>query len=583
MATRKQSSANTGKRSSRTGTTPFDERWDWITIDDFTPGIYSKQQAGAATPGGALPAPHGSCQATGTFGCIAISSGALVPLPGINGQFDLPQPDAQANLVFGYFNISGFFAFGPIGPPATGASGIPDAIFVGQEWLKTDNTRDIWYSVVKMDQAGQPNEQLAQIVSAVAPTAEQYHGMTFTASRINPVAPYLTPGTPVVVAAWEPPSFSADKHIWVFPDPSNPATNTVVDLYTAAGLGAISGDILGHQSRIVILEDVTFPFGGDSGDRIPTNEDVSFTDPPNSNIFGSGAVAYQREVFVSEYPNGYGAWGSMSAGELFLVKQQGGGLIVSGDLNSPSVTRLPGVVSTAGMECRAAEMPDGLVYYSRFKGAWIWNGANNSTKLSDQLEDTFIFYPNGPGNMVNIAVQFEEWGDWILTTNGYLYDTETKGWWILDSFNNNGYIPQWFAKSYFGENMYVVPMRVTQAQCIGGIRRYTRGVATNVYNWEGQPLQASLDRVIDIREVVIVAQGANCQINIVLTALDGTTQTIVFTVNNAAQPVRLRQTAAVKGYNVVPEIFAFSTVGGPAPIVYSISFGCREAPLAVGQ
>jgi hypothetical protein len=582
MAAPKNQSSNTGKRSSQAGDIEFTERFNWITLDDFTPGIYSKSDYSGATPGGALPAPHGAAQLNGTYGCIAIPTGGLAPLPGINGQFNIPAPVIQSDLQFGYFNISGFFAFGPVGPPSSSASGIPDDIFIGIEWLDTSGNRNINYYRIRMDTTGAPTDTITTVTTAVAGGSEQYHGMTFAVSRINVNSPYLSPGTPVVVAAWEPPSFPSDKHLWTFPDPSAPGVTGFVELYNSGGqgFGAISGDILGHQGRIVIFEDVTNLFGGSSGDAIPTNEQVTFTDPANSNVFGGTLLipAYQREVFVQEYPNGFGAWGSMSAGELFVVKQQGGGAIISGDLNSPTVTRLPGVVSTAGMECRAASMPDGLVYFSRFKGAWIWNGSNNSTKISDQLEDDFMFYTGGPDKMVNIALQFEEWGDWVLCSNGYLYDTNTKSWWILDTQSFGGYTPQWYAKSYFGEDMYAIPMHNTVTECTGAIRRYTRGVPTYYYSWTGHPLQASLDRIIDIREVVILAQGVG-NVNIVLTAKDGTTQTVL---TNANQPQRLRQTIEVSGYNIVPEIFAY-TGGGPAPVVYSVNFGCRETQLAVGE
>ena len=57
----------------------------------------------------------------------------------------------------------------------------------------------------------------------------------------------------------------------------------------------------------------------------------------------------------------HGAWGSISASELFLVRHSGGGYVISGDLNSPTVTRLPGVTSTNGIVQVAGQTPIGLV------------------------------------------------------------------------------------------------------------------------------------------------------------------------------------------------------------------------------
>ena len=73
---------------------------------------------------------------------------------------------------------------------------------------------------------------------------------------------------------------------------------------------------------------------------------------PTPQWLGHGGAV--REVFVQENPFGYGAWGSISASELFLVKNRQGGVVIQGDLNSPTVTsRCPaspsyGVMSRGG-------------------------------------------------------------------------------------------------------------------------------------------------------------------------------------------------------------------------------------------
>ena len=95
----------------------------------------------------------------------------------------------------------------------------------------------------------------------------------------------------------------------------------------ATNPGTAAGYSFVHQSRIVNAVGISYDWPGSS---FSVNEQICFTDPPNSTTYGA-----QNEVFVAEEPYGYGAWGSISAGELFMAKQRGGGLIVSGDIFSP--------------------------------------------------------------------------------------------------------------------------------------------------------------------------------------------------------------------------------------------------------
>jgi len=344
--------------------------------------------------------------------------------------------------------------------------------------------------------------------------------------------------------------------------------------------GARLGDILGHQGRIVMLEYLTNPFGARAGDQIPTNEQISFSDPANSfDAFGGGSpytIGIQQQVFVQEFPNGYGAWGSISAGELFLVKHQGGGVLVTGDIASPTVTRLPGVVSTGGMTCRAASTPLGLVYYARFSGLYIWRGADTSDKISQNLEDDFIFYTSGPDKFVNTAVQIQEWADWVVTTNGFLYDTISGGWWRLD--NPATYIPQWFGRGFFATDLYAIPCRLNNTTKTGAVRKYSRGTPTHTYSWQSQPIPRYINRLAESREYVLVAEGAGTVV-VSATNIDGTTDPQTFTLPAiaASQQVRLRLPCAVRGYDVTVKIVATGTGGsGAAPIVHSVDVGAHQ-------
>src|SRR6516164_10108500 len=54
-----------------------DKSYEFIAIDDFSPGIYSEWYASS----GIQSAPDGAAQATGTFRCCAGTTGALIPGP----------------------------------------------------------------------------------------------------------------------------------------------------------------------------------------------------------------------------------------------------------------------------------------------------------------------------------------------------------------------------------------------------------------------------------------------------------------------------------------------------------------------
>ena len=564
-------------------TPAYADEYDWVQLNDFRPGIYSKSYKVVA--GLAVPAPLGAAQLSGTYSCIALPSGGLAPLPAVTAAFTVPLPDTDANATLGYFNVDGFTAFGPVGPGAS-PSGFVDDLFLGIEYLKTNSHRIFNFYRIDLITGTDPFpvDTLLTVDSTQNPTAEQYQGMSFAVSRMNPTSPFLTPGTPVVVTAWAPPGFAADVHVFSFPDPSEPGDTEIAELCIPnrpTNTGETNmGDVLGHQGRIVLLEYITNAFGARTGDAIPSNEQISFSDPANSfNAFGGGSpytIGTQQQVFAQEFPNGYGAWGSISAGELFLVKHQGGGVLVTGDIASPTVTRLPGVVSTGGMGCRAASIPPGLCYYARFSGAYFWRGADTSDKMSQNLEDDFIFYSPGPDALLDISVQLQEWADWMVTTNGYLYDTISGGWWRLD--NPATYIPQWFARGYFADDLYAIPCRLNNTTKTGAVRKYNRRSPCHTYSWQGQPIPRYINRLAESREYILVAEGAGTVV-VSTKNIDGSSESQTFTLPAAAasQPVRLRLPCAARGYDVTPKIVATGTGStGAAPIVHSLTLGAHQ-------
>jgi len=326
------------------------------------------------------------------------------------------------------------------------------------------------------------------------------------------------------------------------------------------------------------------------------NEMWTYTDPPNGL-----ALLDSIEVFVQEDPNGYGAWGSQSASELFLVKNRIGGVVISGDLNSPTVTVLPGVTPTYGLMSRGASTSIGFVYASQDRGLWAWNGGNTSQKISENLDDNFMLNGEvaGPTPTVPIergpVVDIHRWGDWIVCTNDWLFDTNLGGWWKLPTGTlGDGQNHQWFQSSSDGNTLYAA-YAVPSASC--AIDVYTRiNTSGNVtpsstFSWESYPIRpptVTKNRNIDIREVTVRAQGKGT-VTVALTGLQGATggvvspsSTLTFeTTPDITQPSVQRITGGLNAQDVQIALTSTAESTGAAPIIYSVAIGYTETPAKV--
>lgn len=538
-----------------------DTRLSWLPINDFTPGIRTKLNF-PTTGSVAAPAKIGEAQATNTFRCIALPTGGLTAMPRAVATPAAPTIGVTpAGSGDGFYHIVGFHAFGPIGPDAV-PTGFIDDLFIGIEFLTaTPNRRFRWYRMA-LHTTGTPNNLLRDITSAVAVTSDVYNGITQGTTRIHPTTDTI-PGNPTVAMSWSPPSFAADREVTVFPDPDTPGTTSIE---TLAGR---SGDLVFHQGRIVLLEYNTYPFGGGGGDATPTNENISFT---SANLrLSTMTAATAAQVFVPEFPHGTGTDGSISAGELFLVKNRGGGVRVSGDIANPIVTRLPGVVSTGNFGGHAASLPSGLFYVSPL-GSYLWRGADTATKISEQLDDMFWNHPDS-AKVLNKQWQATEWGDWVVLSNNWVWDTNTGTWWRLEDTSVYNLI--WSSRGALSHILFTSTAKYTDATVATVIRQYDRNFRHRSYSWQSHPIPVSNNRLVDVREVVVRAQGPGT-VTITLTGVDGDTpsQPGVFTITETNAPQMIRQPLYCKGENITVRIEANSGSDSlPAPIVYEVRLG----------
>ncbi len=542
----------------------------WVSLQDFSPGIYSRTGTYGTV---AAPAPLGAAQVTNTYRCVSLPGGGLGPLPARVADWGIANPEAVAPTS-GYW-IVGFFSFGPQSIGVGGQTAYFDSLFVSVAYQVAGGQQRHRLYQIRTFETGTPVSTLKLIDSGYTST-NYFEPATFCSSRMNSTDPTM-PGTPVVVTCWYTPGGASDLYVSTFPDPSTAGVTAMFDLSTSR-----HGDVIGHQGRVVLAEWTAYAFGTTGG--MQTNEQISFTDPANSITLGS-----QQEVFAQEYPNGYGAWGSISAGELFLVKHQGGGVIISGDIANPSITRLPGVVSTGGMiSNHAASTPSGLFYASQYDGVYSWRGGDTSQKVSLPLDDNFLAITNMPsvagGALWNAAqqVSFEAWGDWVVATHNYLFDIMGGGWWRLEDPDLVDLV--YWSRGFNSKHLHGATNYFAQ-DAASIAHTWDRATPSTSWSWQSHPIPATIDRLTEVREMVLLAQGTGT-VTVTLTGIDpagaDTTRAEVFTVTHTAQPQRLRPAVGgtfIKGYNVMARI---QSDGGSAaaPVVYALHLGTRQAQQA---
>lgn len=169
------------------------------------------------------------------------------------------------------------------------------------------------------------------------------------------------------------------------------------------------------------------------------------------------------------------------------------------------------------------------------------------------------------------------WGDWIVTSNDWLYDTNLGGWWKL----NPSFSHAFYGVSYDGNNLYAAAVEPTAEVAI---ERYNRTVPSTSYNWLSYPIrlpQGSKDHNYSVQEVVVRAQGQGT-VQITVTGIPGSTfaaspsDTLTFTTTD--QPSMQIMRSGIVAQDVTIEITSTGDPisGSPAPIVYSVALGYSE-------
>ena len=542
----------------------------WVHIDDFTPGVYDNSFISVAEP--KLSAPLGSADATATFCCAALKANyGLGPLPALTTTYTYT-PSFPGTL-------TKYFVVGFIINPGLGAVEDEAIIIIEGD----DGTNHYVKAYSTIPQTGITNAITGPTITSA--TVAGIFGAPYPAfTRLNAMGTTGPPPPPpkcVFPTAVTTDVRGVDGHLWVYPSVAAPTTFVADDLITGVAAtppSSVTGQVITYGSRIICLVGMAYQWPVTGG--IGTNENINFTDPPESAVYLN-----QEDVIAAEEPWGYGAWGTISVGELFLIKKNGGGLVIYGDIDAiSSAVSMPGVQSVGDFVGKASAGPMGLVYCSEQRGAWTWNGSNTAQKISQQLRDDFYDATTGSGMQGNnYGFDVYHWQDWILFSNNFMYNMDTGSWWNLypttgnGNSNVTGATMWWWSEGRFGNQMYAAPIDFTSASR-PWYYLFDEKVPAPHWQWQSLPIHVTpnADRVLDVRQVVVRLSDPSASTH--ATATVTVNGTVLGTVTGIpGTPMAYRFDAGVIGIqDIVIKITGDNAVSGSSPILHSIDIGWQD-------
>lgn len=545
----------------------------WIVCKDFSPGIADRDYR---ANGGLGPWPLGTATVDETFGCRALPNGALGPLPWRENSFSLDFPsDVRAGTGV---SVLGFFIQGPVRDAPT--TGYEDANwFVASEYqhdVAGTNTTEFTIKRLKMWKAGPPYDT---IVTDSRTGDSPTHHVCYMFSHRADDNDAQEPGVPGMCYAW----WHDSGGQWgFFPDPAAPTTLTPYTISTTYK----PSPMIVYQGRSLICNHKNFSNGG--GATFRSNENIYYT---KSNLLSlQDTVA---STFTPEDPGEILAMCVSSANELFVLKRRVGAYVIRGDINFPTVLRIPGIMGTGKLAPIPHVCAIGVVYPSKDNGFYVWPGGEDSICLSEQMEPERFQY-----DMLDSAPHgswFPEWGggspqffqDLIFAAPHWVYDFRAQSWWRLEDPDDTeaplGYL--WYQQSV--NKTAIIAARAEYFAGENFAFSYNFNFARRSYHWKSHPIPETMNADIEVREVVLRATGiAGSTVTINLYAF-GVVETHVFTMSGYDYPRELRQLSALSGGDIQVEIIAD---GGdlvtppvrsgldfnPAPIVYDWRLGFYE-------
>lgn len=355
-----------------------------------------------------------------------------------------------------------------------------------------------------------------------------------------------------------------------------------------------------QSSRIFAIRIKTYPTT--PGEVIQQDDLLYYTDPPSNPNGGTvGVFQATPNQFSLEETSGIGAWGSVSTGELVLIRRGQGAVIVYGDPTNPtSQIKLPGVQGTGQVMQKLTPCTQGAVYVTQAAGAYAWNGSNVSQKISPQLPDQALVrqeLENGGWVVANQGfVGCRSWhdmlNDFVFFPNNYVFDSIGNSWWLCE--DPNTYIYGGFAASKSTNRfMYTAPkypVGTAPSLTMQGTT-FDAALLSPQWTWISNPIRSAIGTLSVLQSIEIVASNPDtnpCTIVITPTIPPGqqssfsnNTQSLTFTIPPQTSAFRAFDTVGYTEYNICVKIVAANQnittnpptnilTGSPAPILHEI-------------
>lgn len=359
---------------------------------------------------------------------------------------------------------------------------------------------------------------------------------------------------------------------------------------------AFPGIVFGHQGRLCSIQRVNgynveryYTYHGNHDGYRAGSELVAYF-PVNGvyNAPGGPVLA----TYLEEASTGYGTVHSVNANSLLLIKNVGGAVQITGDLNQPTVQRLPGIPSVGGKANRGAVTDQGFVYGST-SGVWIWTGSDSASPLSPQL-DPLSWLPEDPTidrrDVAQLCGSFGYRWPWIFAPNNWCYDMRTNAWFRYyptptqspapdDSLEDAGtWQPGHGACFAFNDVDHDGNLWATvPSYLINGIffAQFDAATGTNFWSWESQPINKTMGRFTDFRQVTIAASGVG-RVVVTLAAINQAPQSAIFDLTLDVIDIQMSPLALI-GTDVTMTITAEAFDDSlPAPTVHRVSLAYRE-------
>ncbi len=371
----------------------------------------------------------------------------------------------------------------------------------------------------------------------------------------------------------------------------NETTHTVDSsvVIGAANLGTIMLTpelVFSHEGRLCVID-------GYDGDAFGT--DVAGRGMNDIVYYSIRAALFSAfQIFslqrpIEENQSGIRVAQSVNANELFLVKATGGGAVISGDLDFPTVRRLPGLHSPGDIYAKPTNTPIGVVYAGH-GGVFLWSGAESSQLLSSQFDGPFWSPYLGvwssytpPANRFGFHGGFDYLHPWVLCPSHFLFDTRFQSWWMLDSpdQSNDGSdsapYPSFFMHGTSQGHILAVMPEINEDQPVLA-ERYDPSLMADNYAWTSQPITPEHFRVCLVREINVQAtnpetDNSTADLTITIAGLNGQNESHTYPIPADGLSHSYRLTFAMETETFVVSLESGADTGKAAPIIHSFRVG----------